>query len=235
MNLKKAIRRASQNLVLRWRWAKTRQRDSTSAPGPQIGLDRCDVVYINLDHRKDRRAEMEEGFARIGLTSFKRLSATPHDIAILGCSMSHRDALLQKIDAPNRLLMICEDDCEFLVDRARLDHLIEAFFNDDRLDVLSLGYNAKNGVSVGKDFAITSNTQTMSCYVVRPHMQAPLLECMEDAITGLQNGLPQHVSANDVVWKRLQKTSLFAIPNDRPVQQRESYSDVQAVAVNYGV
>lgn len=235
MKSKKFIKLIRHNLALRWRWywARPLKRQAVNSSGN--GLGRCEVVFINLDHRTDRRTHIEAEFQRIELVDYTRLSAVYNDNGALGCSMSHLRALSHNELKPDRLLMICEDDCSFAVDRRQLDHLIEEFFRDDRLDVLCLGYNALNGIRVSDDFSLTSRTRTTSCYVVKPWMQEALSISMAESCRGLQNGLPPSVAACDIVWRQLQKTSFFVFPTDRAVYQAPSFSDIRRKEVNYRI
>ena len=85
----------------------------------------------------------------------------------LGCAKSHEAVLSSASILEDQLLMICEDDCQFIADRAAIDAAIEEFFYNPHLDVLCLAYNAKNGFAISQNLMITSDTQTMSCYISR--------------------------------------------------------------------
>jgi glycosyl transferase family 25 len=129
--------------------------------------------------------------------------------------------------------MICEDDLEFLADRARLDHLIEHFYRDSRMDVLCLAYSRRNGVMVDPDFLITSNTRTTSCYVVKPHVVDMLHGTSCESVARLEAGEPDKLAAVDVTWLAAQREVIFALALPRAAQQGSSYSDVLGRAVDY--
>ena len=74
-------------------------------------------------------------------------------------------------------LMICEDDCQFIADRAAIDAAIEEFFYNPHLDVLCLAYNAENGFAISQNLMITSDTQTMSCFILKAAASAEVLGC----------------------------------------------------------
>lgn len=235
MSLRKKIKRQLQNLALRWRWHKVSQGNRPVSPPQRGGLDLCDVFYINLEHRTERRAHIEAEFAKLDLTRFTRVRATLDDNGALGCAKSHLGVLRSWVPTADRLLMICEDDCTFLLDRKALDHLINTFASDPRIDVLCLAFNARNGVSVTREFAITSDTQTTSCYIAKPHVIDELTLSAEKSVTSLAQGLPEQKAAIDVVWKEVQRDVCFAIPNKRAAIQYESYSDVQKTQTSYNV
>ena len=55
--LRNGYRRKAQNKILKQRWAhKSAKPPVVQTMGPR-GLDRCEIHYINLKHRADRRAE----------------------------------------------------------------------------------------------------------------------------------------------------------------------------------
>jgi GR25 family glycosyltransferase involved in LPS biosynthesis len=104
----------------------------------RITWDNIDWVYINLDHRPDRRAHAEAEFARHGIVP-KRQQALyvtkdncrPSPLTermykrtpgAIGCWLSELTAI--KNAAPDRILAVCEDDVVFCDDlRQRIEYL----------------------------------------------------------------------------------------------------------------
>jgi hypothetical protein len=235
MSLRKKLQRKWQNLVLKWRWFRATRVAKSNCMAEPIGLNRCDIFYINLDHRIDRRSHIEGEFEKIGVSNYTRIAAIKDENGALGCAQSHLNILRAWDANPQRLLMICEDDCQFLLERSEIDDLVDQFFSDTRLDVLCLGYNARNGVPVTNEFTITSNTQTLSCYIMKPHIVAKLIESALKSTKWLATGLPEQKAAIDVVWKELQTQYMFAIPRNRAAKQTGFYSDIQKKSVSYNV
>lgn len=234
MSPKRELQRWLQNMRLKWRWRRAQQ---VTPEGLDVahGLDRCDIVYINLDHRTDRREKIEAEFAKIAARNVTRFAAHKHARGAIGCAMSHRDVIETANPATGRIAMICEDDLEFIVPRARLDHLIESFYRDSRMDVLCLAYNRRNGVAVSEDFLITSSTRTMSCYLVKPHVIAALRESARESVARLEAGEADKTAAVDMTWQSVQRRFIFALARPRAAQQSASYSDILGRAVDYGL
>ena len=84
--------------------------------------------------------------------------------------------------------MICENDCQFIADRAAIDAALEEFFYNPHLDVLCLGYNAENGFANSQNLMITSDTQTMSCYISKAPAIAELLDCIRFSVENISRG-----------------------------------------------
>ena len=84
--------------------------------------------------------------------------------------------------------MICEDDCQFIADRAAIDAAVEEFFYNQHLDVLCLAYNPENCFVISQNLMITSDTQTMSCYILKTSAIAELLDRTRFNVENLSRG-----------------------------------------------
>ena len=76
-------------------------------------LEGMSVVYINLDHRVDRRMHVETQLKSIGIENAERFKAIKLDNGALGCSMSHLKCIENAKKNNDKYLMVCEDDIEF--------------------------------------------------------------------------------------------------------------------------
>lgn len=197
------------------------------------GLDTCDIVYINLDRRTDRLNEIQQELRNLGVTHATRFAAINANPGALGCSLSHQTILSNQIHTTDRLCMVLEDDAQFLIDRSELDTLIAEFAEHPKMDVLCLGNRTRNQIRVSNKLAITSHTQTTSCYIFKPYMCSVLLNVFSESIIRLENGEPQSTAALDQVWKNIQPYYTFVVPLTKAVVQRESFSDIEQEVVNY--
>lgn len=220
-------------LLFRW-WRKSFAVFINRTKKTDIEIDELLFIYINLNHRVDRRVAMEKQFAHLKISNYERLPATRNELGALGCSFSHLDALKMATERRG-YAVICEDDAEFVISRHELVELIQNFYKDSRLDALCLGYNAFNKLKINSRFYITSNTQTAACYISKMHVLEDLVINAESSINGLTSGGSQQVYAIDQLWKRLQKQYIFAVPIKRAVIQRASYSDIEQKDVKYGI
>ena len=233
VSLKKIVRLALENQKLRLRWmARARISQDLIDVGLR-GIERCEVVYINLDHRSDRRAEIESQFSSLGLKKFVRFSAVKRDVGALGCAESHLGVIESWTSGSQSLLMVCEDDCEFLLSRKDIDDLIEEFLSEKCLGVLCLAFNSKNAIRISNQLKITSHTLTTACYLIKPSARDALLTAARRSVESFKiekNHLPI-----DVAWLREQKNIFFSIPVIRAAQQRSSFSDIKNEDVEYNM
>lgn len=197
-------------------------------------LERCNTVYINLSHRTDRRAQIENELVKLGLSNWHRFEAIKADPGALGCSMSHHAVLDRYAVSGDDLLMILEDDCEFLATRAELDDIIASFVWSDAA-VLCLSYNARKFSPMNKIIQRAYNIQTCAAYVLKPYIMPVIKSVAADSINLIQQGIRMDHAAIDRVWFREQERYTWVVPVNRAAKQRESYSDIENRMVNYGV
>lgn len=204
-------------------------------PDFEHGLARCEVRYINLAARTDRRREMESLFRNLAI-EVQRVDALFAKPGILGCARSHILALTEP-SGDEKMLMICEDDLDFLAGRKALDSLIEEFYRNPGLDVLCLGYSLQSKpIPISCHLQLTENTQTTSCYVVKGRAAAVLRDIFAKSADDLVAGVDSRVAALDIAWKEVQDgTLVFAVPRERAAVQRPGHSDIANSFVDYGV
>ena len=71
--LRDDYRRRAQNKILKQRWAGKSDRPPVAQANGPSGLDRCEIHYMNLKHREDRRAEVQSEFKALGVTRLRAL------------------------------------------------------------------------------------------------------------------------------------------------------------------
>lgn len=214
-------------------------------------FNQLEIHYINLEHRRDRKKEIEFELDRLEISNFNRFEGIRKNPGILGCSLSH----LKIYEQSSRLkpLMVIEDDCQFLLEKSEIEDLINLFLKS-KADVFCLAFNIAE--SSFKSFLRRirynllrpnlwplifgklkrgAKIQTMSCYILKPHMIEILINLSEKCVEDLANGKPAHESAIDQAWKKLQKKHVFVIPHLRAAKQRGSFSDIELAHKDYGV
>ena len=79
------------------------------------------IFYINLEHRTDRRAEIESELDAYGL-KYERFNAfyTPPD-GFIGCAQSHLAVLKLARERGYKNILIVEDDFKFVVSKEEFE------------------------------------------------------------------------------------------------------------------
>lgn len=199
------------------------------------GLARCDIRYINLESRTDRREQFVAEMETLEISEYQRVAGVVASPATLGCTLAHIEALESWEPNPSRLLFVCEDDVEFVADREDIDRTIEEFFLSPELKVLMLAHNAAWHIPISDRLGISCDVITAAAYVVRVDILQDLLAVFRQAAEMLENGAPSHKAAVDVIWREIQQDQLFAICTPRCAIQRPGYSDVEQAMTDYGV
>ena len=97
------------------------------------------IFYINLDHRTDRKEEIEKELRDIGLP-FERFSAIPTCPGIIGCGYSHLSVLKEARRRGYKNVLIFEDDFEFLINSTTF----HGYMKDFMAEIKSVGVVERN-------------------------------------------------------------------------------------------
>lgn len=196
------------------------------------------IIYINLEHRTDRKKEIENELDNFRLP-YERFNAiaTPN-FGILGCSLSHLAVLKMARDNKWKNILIFEDDFIFSVDKKEFYENIKLLFDKENpvnFDICMLSYNLiKSEPSLLYPFLQkVLEVQTTSGYIVNEKIYDRLIELYEWSIPLLESTKQSCVYALDIVWKKLQPSSNWYAFNNRIGIQRPSYSDIEKSFCNY--
>jgi glycosyl transferase family 25 len=196
------------------------------------------IFYINLDHRADRREEIEAELTKAGITNFERFPAIRSNPGIIGCGLSHLAVLKLARSRGYRNVLIFEDDFEFLVDRETFWKYMEDLFKEVKsYDVIMLAYYAPQTEPFSALVQKVKEAQTASGYLVHSKFYDALITLYEDAIPKLVDTGEHWNYANDQVWKLLQPISEWYSTTTRIGKQRASMSDTGTGPVfhDYGI
>lgn len=225
--------RRIQNIYLRCRSCSApATRDAVDS---EVGLKRCDVRYINLSQRNDRREQFEGELQHLGVSWHQREEAVWEENGALGCALSHINVLAGWRSQDKELLLVCEDDLEFIGTRSDIDAVIEEFVQDPGLSILLLAHNATWQVPISQAVGISSDAQTTAAYIVRASATADVIASFQQSAAMLARGSQPGDAAIDIVWKRLQRKRVFGLAIPRLAVQRKDYSDIEKKVTDYGI
>jgi hypothetical protein len=175
-----------------------------------LGVDH--VLYINLDHRKDRLEYIINECKRVNIPPEKmtRIEAiyTPN-IGMLGCSLSHCKALELALSHPEwTSILILEDDTKFKDDSLTE---VEAAIINTNPDVLMLARGA--ALLFDKHHNSSSNLYKVytaciaSAYIINKNYIPKLLKNIRESIEAFTKpGGNIYDHPLDVYWYSIQKT-----------------------------
>lgn len=195
------------------------------------------VIYINLDKRPDRRAELEAELSRLKIPEHKilRWPGVPVDGigprgGIVGTTISHTSALTYIESLPENIqtVLMLEDDFNFIEDAELVKTSLNKWltYPRDSWDVMMLSYWVLKHEPYDDLASRTLAAYGMAGYLVNRQGLSRLLPIMREARDGLiRTGEEQYV--NDVYWHRFMTGRKCFYFNKSLGYQRKSFSDVR--------
>ena len=195
------------------------------------------ILYINLQHRTDRKEHIEGQLKTIGLSTYERFNAIKLNDGRVGCSMSHLKCLELAKERNYDHLLICEDDTTFL-NPALFIKQLNTFFQIKRVkhwDVLLFaGNNSPPYYKVDDTCIKVTRCQTTTCYLVNGDYFDTLIKNIKEGIQYLMREPTKHIHyAIDKYWLILQQQHNWFLIIPPTVIQREDYSDIEHRKTNY--
>jgi glycosyl transferase family 25 len=195
------------------------------------------VVFINLDKRKDRLAEITAEFARMGIEGAIRFPAIEHKFGAVGAMKSHLAVLKMAKANGWHNVMVFEDDFTFIVDKPTFHTALKIFFRTNTpFDVLMLAYNLRVYQEINGLIGYARRAFTAAGLIIHSRFYDTLIDVFEKNLPLLEADPSQHAKyALDTCWFPLQETSEWLFLKKRIGIQRPSYSDIEKRNVAYGV
>ena len=188
------------------------------------------VLYINLNHRKDRKQTFLKEAKRVGIRKVQRIDAK-FDLlnGNRGCLCSHIRAL--ECAKQEGITLILEDDCYFAKDLELLNRQLSEFFNvfGNKWDVFFLGGRYEKLEPIKNTaFCRILESARSHAYAVNGHYVSTLKQCFLDGYKDdlREKGAIDILKALDVIWRPLQKKDLWYAGKIKVAYQSHSFSDI---------
>ena len=185
------------------------------------------VVYINLNHREDRRQIMSAFFEKgnIPLEKVQRFSAIQRSNGRLGCVESHMEVLKMAKREGWKNILILEDDLEWLNFEEGYKQ-VEELIKLPKWDVIML-----TGWYWKYEFPRIFDANNTGAYLVNRSYYDTLLKNRETSVSNLKKGgsifLLNQIQYNaDVFWKHLQKKDMWYGIHPCICRQVDGFSDI---------
>jgi hypothetical protein len=192
------------------------------------------VLYINLDHREDRKNHL--------LQELYRLQVDPHKIHRMrahldplnghrGCALSHKEALDFAILKKFKKVLILEDDCVFSKKTKEVALAIKRLKNlKENWDAYLLGGDlASCEESAYSGTVRVRKALRAHAYAVQGKYLPFLRDCFEESYQNLKNCFYFFDAlelAIDRRWQLLQREDRWYAPQKLVAFQGESFSDI---------
>ena len=192
------------------------------------------ILYINLDKRKDRLEHVNNELSKINLIG-ERFPAIELKNGRLGCSMSHLRCIEMAKERGWDHVFICEDDITFTKPKLFLKQLHRFFKSKIEWDVVILAGNNIPPYEKFGNFCIkVSHCQTTTGYIVRKPYYDVLIKNFKGGIEQLIRNQKDHLLyAIDRKWTELQKKDKWFLIIPPTVIQKPGYSDIEGKNTDY--
>jgi GR25 family glycosyltransferase involved in LPS biosynthesis len=213
--------------------------DPIVLPNPvQNPFEKIDkIYYINLDHRTDRKYQIESELRLMNVPSHKvqRIPGIIESIGALGCSKAHLLALQDCLQNNYQNCLILEDDFMFKLGRYEVYQQLNKFWTlNPTWDVVLLASNTKQFEPTYVNFLVRlTEAQTASGYLVNATFLPQLIENVTQGIQLLEADQTNTNACIDQHWKSLQPKSHWYTFTPVMAHQRPGYSDIEKTQVNY--
>lgn len=196
------------------------------------------VVYINLNKRRDRRAEIEREFARLEIPESKILRwpavAMPKNPA-MGCTLSHI-AVMEHISTLSdsvQTVLVLEDDFNFEDDTAMVKESLGKMLQYPRhiWDVVLLSYLVRKREDFDDLISLTFFSDLASGYLINRRALPEILANFKEGCEKMEKTGRVEPYTLDLYWWRLMKNRRFFYFNRSLGYQRDSYSNIIAAPV----
>ena len=188
------------------------------------------IFYINLTHRVERKAEVEQELHALGLVDgVSRFNAISMKDGRIGCTMSHLKCLQEakKNNLPH--VMIVEDDIHFLDPSLFIAQCNDFLQSGVEWDVILLAGNNLPPYTRVRDSAVkVTQCQTTTGYIVKNAYYDTLIANIREGLAQLLKHPERHFQyAIDKFWFHLQQRDKWYLITPLSVTQRAGDSDIE--------
>jgi len=187
------------------------------------------IVYINLEHRTDRKAQIEEVLKDV-LDKVIRFNAIKESHGGIGCTKSHIAVLEMAIKEGWKNYLVVEDDA--IWNRFEVGYPILEKLAQNSYDVIVLGAVVQS--MDGNSYKLYSGHTTTS-YMVHSKYYSTLLKNFKEGLDGFLTTGHYHNYAIDQYWKRIQPSHDWYCVAPSLMIQREGFSDIENRVLNNGL
>jgi len=185
------------------------------------------IVYINLEHRTDRKAQIEDVLKDVS-DKVIRFNAIKEDHGGIGCTKSHIAVLEMAIREGWKNYLVVEDDAmwsNFEKGYEKLENLLKNPFDVITLGIVRADYTP--------EFKLISG-QTTTSYIVQKHYYEKLLKNFKEGLNGFLSTGNYPVYSIDQYWKRIQPLDNWYCIIPSLMIQRPGYSDIEKAVIDNG-
>jgi len=187
------------------------------------------IIYINLEHRTDRKAEIEHVLSNIPPEKILRFNAIKESHGGIGCTKSHIAVLEMAIENNWKNYLVVEDDAVWSPNAHNSYQLLLQLI-ENPFDVITLGTVF---AKYDSNYKLLSG-QTTTAYIVSQQYYPTLLQNYKEGLKGFLETGNYPVYSIDQYWKRIQPVGNWYCVIPSLLIRRPGYSDIEKAVINNG-
>lgn len=187
------------------------------------------ILFINLEHRKDRLNQITNEFRKMDFPKEKiqRINAVNEKYnGHIGCGKSHIKAMENILKHNYRYTMIFEDDFVFSVDKKTFDKKLTQFFNNfnDKWDVIQLSsVYLKSKNTTQKGINRVESASTSSAYIINKPFVNTLLNNLNKSLEMMEIDMKSFIKKNNNIPKKKFETPFALDQRWYPLQNKSKW------------
>lgn len=190
------------------------------------------ILFINLEHRKDRLKQINNEFKKMNFpkNKIKRIDAVNEKYnGHIGCCKSHIKAMNEIIKNDYKYTMVFEDDFVFTVDLDEFNKKINSFLNNkkDNWDIIQLAsvhVKLKDTDNIKQnDFSRVKRASTSSAYIINRKFAPKLLEDLETSLSKMKKDMDKFNKMNNYIPKKKHQTNYALDQHWYPLQEKSKW------------
>ena len=197
-------------------------------------------LYINLSERTDRKEHFETRVkSNMFFSNINHMDAIKHPISATGCSLSHLTILKKFENTEYPYIAVMEDDF-FILEQNNFNDFVKDFESIQNSTDWKIIVLTPTGISINSttemsnaNFKRIINNQTTTGYIIKKEMIPILIKNVEECIGMQLQGVPIHISAIDIYWKKLQNEYPFYYYSKIYGGQLPGWSSIENRVVDY--
>ena len=195
------------------------------------------ILFINLDHRKDRLKQITTEFNNLGIdeSKYERFPGVKAANGAIGCTLSHIKCIELAKSREYPYVFICEDDITCINPNLFKTNLTKFANSNINWDVVIIsGNNCPPYIPVSDYCIKIQNCQTTAGYIVAQHYYDVLIGNFKEGLEKLlREPENKRLYAIDMYWKQLQQIHNWYLIIPLTVTQNAGYSDIEQCYTNY--
>ena len=187
------------------------------------------IIYINLEHRKDREKQILKEFNKMDIDKSKiyRINAVHEKYnGHIGCAKSHIKALNYAKDNGFKRVLIFEDDFIFTDNKINTQNRIKDFLQKNKnWDVVQLTsvYTTYREDDINNNARLIKSASTSSAYAINSSFYESLIENLNSSLNKMEHEMIEFNKKNNNILKK-KTTSNYALDqNWYPLQAKSNW------------